>query len=263
MNAAWSYSPSGLLLSETTQGSRTTTYTYDGYRRPTTVTDAVGTRSVHYHPIRGVADSVSDPTLANGWLTYRFDARGRLTGPYARLAGSSVHFSRTQVWADTAGGLESLTNTHHGASYSPGVLTQEQQEVQTVLGMTWQEVYAGGAPIVLDDSTTYDGWGRVRKDGYWKNGTVLASDTMGFDARGNLTLTGNGASYDLRDRLTGLSGCTSLTYDDAGNLTAKTCGGVSWSFTYDALDRLTNVSHSDELSRTPLGLARLPSGGGR
>jgi len=49
---------------------------------------------------------------------------------------------------------------------------------------------------------------------------------FGFDGRGNLTIDGIGATFSL---------------------TGKTCNGKWWTFTYDALDRLTNVTNQEGL----------------
>jgi YD repeat-containing protein len=79
------------------------------------------------------------------------------------------------------------------------------------------------------------------------DGQVTASDTFGFDERDNLTISGNGATFNSSDQLTGTTtACASWTYDAAGDLTARTCGGVTWSYTY-ALDRLTNVTNGQGL----------------
>jgi YD repeat-containing protein len=50
------------------------------------------------------------------------------------------------------------------------------------------------------------------------------------------------------DRLTSTAACASHSYDAAGNLVSRSCGSVTWAYTYDALDRLTHVTNTSGLA---------------
>jgi len=73
-------------------------------------------------------------------------------------------------------------------------------------------------------------------------------ETFTFDARGNVTIDASGATFNVLDQLTSTAACASHSYDAAGNLVARTCGSVTWTYTYDALDRLTHVTNTSGLS---------------
>jgi RHS repeat-associated protein len=73
-------------------------------------------------------------------------------------------------------------------------------------------------------------------------------ETFAFDARGNVTLNASGATFNVLDQLTSTAACASHSHDAAGNLVARTCGAVTWAYTYDALDRLTHVTNTSGLS---------------
>jgi RHS repeat-associated protein len=200
------------------------------------MTDAIGTRNVRYDAATGTPDSVSDPT--DSWVRYAFDSKGRLHGPYL-TASTGYAFSRTQFYR-TNGGLFELSNDQH---YTVGELWQTSAEVADTLVQLWTEQRGlNGPQVTMRDSVTYDGWERVTALVHLTDGQVTASDTFAFDERGNLTLSGNGATFNTEDQLTSSSACASWTYDAAGNLTGKQCAGKWWVYTYDALDRLTGVT---------------------
>jgi RHS repeat-associated protein len=113
------------------------------------------------------------------------------------------------------------------------------------LSPIWTERHgSGGDTITMVDSLTYDGWERVTEVRYLEGGSLVATDSLSFDAAGNL-FAGNGEVYDsVTNRLTETSDCSSYSYDDSGNLTSKTCHQAVWTYTYDALERLTHVSNN-------------------
>jgi RHS repeat-associated protein len=242
IGASWVYNQSGQLVSETTQGNRTTTYAYSAaLLRLTSLTDAIGTRNVRYDAATGAADSMSDPT--DGWIRYTFGTDGRVHGPW--VDGTGEAFSRTQNWKQSTG-MSSVTNAH---GYEVGKWSSSIFEEDDTLTTKWAEIRGSGNPTIeMPDSITYDGWERVTAIKHLKDGQLVASESFAFDGRGNLTIDSGATAFNVMDRLTASPGCTSISYDPAGNLTGRTCGGVSWSYTYDALDRLTNVSNSGGLS---------------
>ncbi len=86
---------------------------------------------------------------------------------------------------------------------------------------------------------TYDGWQRVTRWASYPSagGGLVVTRDYSFDAMGNLDSAGQ--LYDATtNRLTKAAGGF-LTYDRAGNLTAKLGAGVTYG--YDALERLVSV----------------------
>ena len=86
------------------------------------------------------------------------------------------------------------------------------------------------------------------------NGSAVQSTAYAYDALGNLTGVTQGSqtrtfAYDSLSRLRSArnpeSGTTAYTYDNNGNLTERTdARGVEATYSYDALDRLTERSYS-------------------
>ena len=117
---------------------------------------------------------------------------------------------------------------------------------------TWHEQLGSGTRVdTLRDSVTYDGWERLtvwvekQLDTNW-----VARDTFAFDRAGNIKTTAGAEVYDVTtDRLTATAGCSSFGYDRAGNLTARTCGANTWTYQYDALNRLRSARYNGTLIR--------------
>jgi YD repeat-containing protein len=68
------------------------------------------------------------------------------------------------------------------------------------------------------------------------------SDTYSYDKVGNRTAK-NGTTYTINsvNEVTALSDGTTFAYDDNGNLTEKTIGNDTWSYSYDYANRLTGI----------------------
>ena len=115
---------------------------------------------------------------------------------------------------------------------------------------TWHEQLGSGTRVdTLRDSVTYDGWERLtvwvekQLDTNW-----VARDTFAFDRAGNIKTTAGAEVYDLTtDRLTATAGCSSFSYDRAGNLISRTCGANTWTYQYDALNRLRSARYNGTL----------------
>jgi RHS repeat-associated protein len=78
--------------------------------------------------------------------------------------------------------------------------------------------------------------------------TQFASATLGYDPNGNLTSDGtNTYVWDARDRLIGISGGTSATfnYDALNRRIAKTINGATSTFLYDGADMVTESGASN------------------
>jgi RHS repeat-associated protein len=72
------------------------------------------------------------------------------------------------------------------------------------------------------------------------------SETYAYDAAGNRTRRGAITyTYDAADQLTSSSDGATYTYDANGNLRAKTIGGQTTTFNWDARDQLARIDFSD------------------
>lgn len=232
---SWVYSQAGLLLSDTAQGTRVTTYQVDRYGRDTVVTDVRGTWRLRYDGVRGVLDSVMTPY--GDTLRWAIDARGRAVGPYISN-GTNPDYAIIPMW-DQAGKLVSLRDTH---TVNVGRWQVDSTEPNLNLLPLWTEKQGGAGPTVTaQDTVAHDAWDRVTDIGYFKNGAALASASYRFDRDGNITLTGETRTYDrATTRMIGRAG-NSYKYDRAGNLDSALVGAMGWKYVYDALDRLIEV----------------------
>jgi RHS repeat-associated protein len=232
----WGYSQAGLLLADTAGARYVTSYRYDFFGRDSVVTDVVGTWAYRYEANRGMLDSILTPV--GDTVRYTFSTRGQVRGPWLR--SGSDGFSRVPLYI--RGSLWELEND--AAAYMPADLTNASMEGAIGLLPVWTEQQGGGGPTVtMQDSLTQDGWLRLLRARYLKDGAALAVDSFSYDVAGNITPAGESRSYDAAtNRLTARGG-DSYGYDAAGDLTSwSQAGGCAWSYTYDALDRLVAVS---------------------
>ena len=235
---SWVYSQSGLLMSDTAQGNRVTTYQYDRYTRDTLVTDVRGTWRMRDDALRGVLDTVI--TAYGDTLHWTIDQRGRPVGPYISN-GSNPDYAIIQSW-DQVGKLVSVRDTH---TVNVGQWQVDSTEPDLNLLPAWTEKQgSGGQVIVSRDTVSYDAWDRVTNIAYFKNGAPLQSTGYSFDRDGNIIPASDARTYDLATtRMTARAGNT-YAYDRAGNLDSATIAGVGWRYIYDALERLVAIRKS-------------------
>ena len=233
--------------------ARSTTYTYDTWERPSTLTDVQGTWSNRYETNRGLADTLITPY--GDTAVYVFDAKGRASGPTIMfgdpsriLTTSTYYLPNDQLdstvmkmgatvlsrWQRKAGGGQ------YGAALKPSWTDP--------LGRLWQ------------DSVQYDGWERVTNWVATVDGNEPGiRDTMLFDQTGNVnirgmtSLTSDPITSQLTTYKTG-GHSYAYTYDFAGNVvgikdsTFGQAGPRIWTFGYDGLERLVSVRRSDYFS---------------
>ena len=163
---------------------------------------------------------------ANGWsdrfaYTPAYEASRLLctrTAPYlaggTACTGTTSDLRRQQILArDSAGNILSIADSRHGGS----ALDRGSDFAYDALGRLLESDGANGS----DERFVYDG-----------NGNIRSSTTTGA-----LTYGSNGPNL-----ATGVGGA-SITHDAAGNRTAK----GTWSYSYDALGRLSEVRDRDAL----------------
>ena len=244
----WAYDLRGRLMADTAYSGtvpRAQAYTYDLWERANTRTDAIGTWTTRFEGDRGLPDTLFTP-LGDS-LSLWLDPLARIpTVKNVGPAGSPIEMVN-RTW-NASGALDAMDHTVNVFS-SPTWTALALERVEAVdsggppLGPMWiRRDGAGAVPDTLRDTVAYDGWQRVvsyvlhsTATGHWP----LLNLSYSFDATGNrLTPTG-GEVYNATTNQLRLAGSDTLTYDAAGNLSARSAG--SWSYGYDALERLVSV----------------------
>jgi RHS repeat-associated protein len=251
----WGYDQSGRLKAETTYTgavARVTTLAYDGYERLSSWQDPVGSWVQRYETVRGRLDTLLTPM--GDTLSWTFNGQGQTFGPTIRSTGLRV--TRTPVY-NAAHALNGLTTTMAvPSSWIAGKFDNlvTQADGNPTLGPVWTEQHGvDSATHTLKDTVAYNGWEQLVE---WKglfDGGNPTSQTYSFDRLSNVNLSGGTSTFDpITTRLTRRTwtgGATSTyTYDRAGNLVSRidSSGGTAttWSYAYDALDRLTSATRN-------------------
>ncbi len=257
------YDQRGRLKSDTSFTgaiARPTTYTYDGFERPSTTTDPMGAWAIRYEASRGYADTLITPFADT--VTYSFDAQERAVGP--TIKAGTLGVQRTPTW-NGSGALQSLSNAvlspaFDGGSWSRNDVFEPDLPDNALIPKWVGRQGAGATPDSLQDSVSYDGWERVTAWVEFTNGMhPLFRDSVWYDRTGNtrsFTKSGPFSSYGnevydpTTDRLMSrvVGGATmTYAYDRAGNLVSASVGGTVTTYGYDALNRLRAVRQSGTL----------------
>ncbi len=221
---AYTYDDNGNLLTET-QGTDTTTYTYDIFNRVTEEERPDTSTVVYGYDDNSNLTSVTD---TNGTTTYTYDARNALATLTEPGTTDQITFgynddgSRNQI--DYPNGVRT-TITYDNA--------QKITEVKAVI--------LASSTILTDFTYSY---ARSSHD------TNLRQN-MGARYPGSSTVTTSYYCYDAQLRLksadTSSSTCPNssaayrYTYDDNGNLTAKTISGTTTNYTYNSANELSGT----------------------
>jgi RHS repeat-associated protein len=237
----YGYDALGDITSESGTGSPQRSFSYDTDQRMTSATSGTGTDNFSYNPDSALSGSsgvsgtssytynndglVASQTDAAGTTSYTYDSADRLSAERDPLTGS------TMTWG-------------YNADSNPASIS-----------------YATNGTAGPVQSFGYDGLQREASDTLTSaSGSVLATQTYGYDNNGNLTSqTIGGVSYtygyDQANRLlsaTSGGATTSFGYDNDGNLTKQ--GSVTNA--YNAQDQLTSSTSSagtTSYSYTPNG----------
>jgi len=244
----WGFDLRGRLVADTSftgSAARATRYTYDVYERRRTRVDALGTWTAGYETSRGYPDSLLTPL--GDTITYTFDPRSRPLGPTIK-SGAEVQ-TTTPSW-NAAGELTTLPHVVSGSqNYTPGKYTRGAfvSGSGAALIWLWNDQHGSAAPVdEIKDTVTYDAYQRVTFWQSFKNNIDWDDVTVSFDRVGNVATPGGGETYDVTtSRLT--AGAGTYSYDRAGNLIQLVSGTTTWTYGYDALNRLSSVTRNSVL----------------
>ncbi len=264
-----------LQKTKTLPGNLTTNYSYDGVGRPTQISPPEdGSVTVNYDPAllkttttvnfteNGIPKSFSESATVNGW--------GETVITVNRVGG------QVNTGYDAMGRVASATNPFQ-AGGSPGPSTNYTYDAlgrMTITTLpdnnTRRTEYSGATVTAFDEVSRktkqeIDGLGRSIKVTEQDNDGVLVQDTVyTYNLLDKLTVVDQGNQrrnykYDDLSRMlyekipeqtatindgTGTLWTTQYTYNDSDLVaTRKDARGVITTYTYDTLNRLTNISY--------------------
>lgn len=250
------YDGFGQAVSKTDQAQRTTRFEYDAAGRLVKVIDAVGKETAYGYDELGNQTSQIDAKQHT--TRYEYDGLGRRTK-------RTLPEGMSELYAyDDAGRLESRTDFN-------GKTTRYEYDEMGRLSKKTPDASFGAAPVTytytaagrretMTDSTGVTSYTYDSRDRLLAKQTPRGTLSYTYDKLGNLksvrSSNAEGLSVDYAyDELSRLSSVTdnrlpnnkvtTYAYDDAGNLESYTYGnGVKSAYTYDSLNRLTDLNVS-------------------
>jgi RHS repeat-associated protein len=250
VSESFGYNNFGAVTSHT-RGGHTSTFTFNALGELLSEASTIGTVSYTYDAYGRRASLTWPDSVA---MTYVYDNASNLTA--IQQSGSSiVDFTYNNA------GLNSVVTGSNGVTTTrtfDGVsrLTQLQQNVSGSGDLTATFAYNPASQLRsrTTDNTAYEPTApSAGTRNYGVNNlnqmTTSASLTLSYDARGNTTSDGvNTYTYDVENRLTGLSGGASLSYDAQGRL-YEVAGGSTTRFLYDGVNLIAEYDASGNILR--------------
>lgn len=272
----------GQVLAESGSGggavTATRSYGYDPDGRLTRASHPQGTQTFSYDG-RGLLTGSAGPA---GTSSYGYDAAGRMTSQTGASGTATLSWTRANRLASvtSAGASRTYSYDTHGQLTSESLPGTTRAYTYDVLGQLLTDKVTAAGSTSYSWTGTYDAAGRLTSKTIAPAGASGAgATTYGYDSRSRLTswtdpkgtqhsltfdaannLTGQDATtstYDERNRLL-TAGAASFTWSARGTRQAKTSGGATTTYAYDAFDRLTSDGAS---TYTYDALDRLASAG--
>jgi RHS repeat-associated protein len=241
------YDPASRKIAETDQAGKTTQFGYDCVGRLTSVTDALGHITIYSY--NEIGNQITQTDANSHTTRFEYNASGQRTKRTLPLGQFE------SMLYDPAGNLQSHTDFNGARTNfvydSENRLSRKDYPDHTYVSLTYTP--AGQRQIVTDyrgvTSYLYDNRDRLTQVTHPNASRI----SYGYDVSSNrtsLTIPSGRTSYafDELNRLKTVSdsdgGVSSYSYDDAGNrATVAYPNGTVASYTYDDLNRLTNIGN--------------------
>ncbi|MDX1997343.1 MAG: RHS repeat-associated core domain-containing protein [Thermoanaerobaculia bacterium] len=245
-------------------GSRQTSYTYDSFDRPLTMTDPRGEVISWAYDANGNRTRLTDPD--GRVTTYAFDANNRLTTVTVPASGvTQYEYFRNDLLRRIA--YPNGTEARHTYDLANRALRVDNQRAGATIssyqysydrnGNRTQQIEVNGGAA---ETTTYDfdGADRLTQVIYPDKTVDYGYDPVSNRATEITTVAGTVTSsktftYDDRSRLVSVvdsvdaARSVDYAFDLNGNQIQRTQGGVPLDFAYDALDQLVEVQRGGTL----------------
>jgi RHS repeat-associated protein len=246
---SFGYDAAGQRTSLTDQRNKTWTYLYDALGNRRSVTDPLGRETTWTFDAEGAPTSQTDPR--NITTSYGYDAVGQLTS--VTYPGGSVghvyddagrRTSMTDATGTTTWGYDNADRITSVAQPA-GTLTYAYDDAGRRTSMTLpgsrQVTYAYDTAGRLSNVTDWGGrWAEFGYDSAGRRTSISRSNgvssTSVYDAAGQVTSIVHAAAGNTLQSF-------AYTYDAAGNRATLTSPQGNETYSYDALDRLSDVAY--------------------
>ncbi|MBS0398041.1 MAG: RHS repeat protein, partial [Proteobacteria bacterium] len=216
---AHTFDSGGNLKTRTDARGALATYSYDALNRVTQVAYTDQTISFSYDAGTYGKGRLTGAGDANHSMSWTYDAQGRVTGK-----GQTVGTVTKSIGYGYSNGNPVTMSLPSGQ-----LVTYQYNANHQVTGIT----LGTGTPVTLLSNITYEPFGPV-KSWTWGNSTTMSRT---YDADGRVTSMASGGVLSLNP----------IVYDEASRITGITdtkTSTNSWSYGYDAMDRLSSASKS-------------------
>jgi YD repeat-containing protein len=235
--------------------------TYDALNRVRTIAPPSGTQGTiyTYDALGHVKTAVSGVATQ----TYAYNSLGLLTGETLAVAGSGFTWALGYGY-DAYGHLASVsypagTGTSESVSYAPDAWGRPTRAGSYATGVSYAPdgqiqsfTFASGTSYLADQNMRQ----LTSNFSYGADSTLAISQDLVYDKNGNLTTVtdlvdgtrSKAFGYDALNRLTSatsspqLYGTESYTYDPINNLRTRLIDGATYSYNYDATNRLLSIT---------------------
>jgi RHS repeat-associated protein len=241
----YTYDPASRMVASTDGTANVTSYSYDSAGNTTSLTYPGGKIVTRAFDSAGHLVNVTDPS--GHATTFTYDADGNPTGT-AYPNGDTVSTAYDAV--------DQVTATRAAATATPNTPLVSVTDTANADEQVTQETASGG----LAGTTTYSYDAKLQLTG--ANGAPYS-----YDLAGNPTGLASGVTqtFDAADQLTSTTRqgvTTSYTSDKLGNRTAATQPtGTSYAYGYDQANRLTSVTSTTAVIPVPVIIAISPTTG--
>ena len=271
---SWSFDSAGNMTGFTNAAGESTSFAFNGFNKPTSISNAVGSEALSYDS----AGRVTSHTDADGVATsVTYDVAGRIdtvSDAYGNTAGYTYDaLGRVTSTTVALGGLDEATVTR--------VLSPEGYVEELIGPMGTSTTYdndALGRPVVITSpkgqttEVAYGSSGRI-EELTWADGTSVSAER---DADGRLTTLTNedgdttSYAYDAAGRMTGVGYADGTTIDwaldgngettqvsgsmgrqvdyvldERGRVLQASAGGESVSYEYDEVGRMVALTDAE------------------